>query len=1242
MLINDNKEDRKKIKCDQSMRKAGNNRFRGWKRLLLFIAGGILSAMAVFMIMVGTQSSVSSAVEQLVLITNSGEELPANEIKVMDEAQVYVKNYTDNSGVDIYYKFYDSKLNDTSGLDLSSNGEKYIMNSGITLSKTEEGSGSRYLYIHEKSATKNIISSFKVTFYQELPGVLSTPATSDVEMTALRVGDTISFASSGNIYYTLDGSEPNLIRDSDGSIRINGENFRLGNAQMKMMEKGNTITVTEDWLASDTKTIRLIAYKNGYDLGNVNIFRFKIIMDQAQAPTIKPVTTAEQPIVVESGTTASLATTTEDGVILYTVNGKVPTYTVEQAGDVYQVVPGSDSYIYTKPINIEGEPDEEIEITALTVKINTATGVVIMKDSEPVQFIYKITARGIAESPEVSPKAGTELALNSKVYLNTKTTNGTILYTLDGTAPDYEVVKEGTVYKTVAKGTTKIYGETTSYIEIKEPQAQAGQTVLIQAKTVKIDTTTGEKSLDDSLVVQFSYQITEAEMVAEPTATPATKADDPVIVSKGDKITLNSTTVGAKIYYTLDGTSPYIKADGTLSSSTKLYDSSQAVVVPDGTGFLTVTVVAVKEGLKDSETAQFIYQYPGTVAPPYVSPAEGTVSVNTEITLGSLDENARIYYTLDGSEPNALNGRIYSEPILLTQDTIIKAVCVVDGISSAVKTFTFYVAAELLPPSPSIASGAVLTSGTTIQLTAQKGAQIYYTTDGSSPKLEGAMVGNTVTLTGKAGDTVTVITYAKGSNFSDSQTVTYVYTISNYENGIKINPEPGKKVKEGDIITMETDVTDGKIYYAVGGKSPTSNGLSGTKVTVGESGEDEKFTLKATVVPNGSGFTSAIATYIYEYMEKPIAPKASIPNGAILLEEQEIVLTADAGDIYYTVDDSEPTNKSDLYTEPILVTNDTTIKAITMSQEGAESDVATFGYKFAQQTSAPVFSVKGGEVEEGTTLTITSETPNAVIYYTTDGQIPNLDNTKNLFIYSGAITLNKPVNIKAVAVKDKMMNSEVTSAIYTVKEPEVIVVDEEMQEDAVRESNGRLMSRRSYLGDSNELAYSDLVLRSPATGVVISAPEGAIPAETMVEVEETVVDNALSRAVETGVGEEYGAIASYEISLVAGEEKQQPVGQVEIGIPIPQKYSNSAISIAYVDEDGNVELHETRRNGNMAYAYVTHFSRYCIVAPVNFEQVETGMSIGKIVISVGVALFVAGYLLIRSGRKKEKDSILDN
>lgn len=64
----------------------------------------------------------------------------------------------------------------------------------------------------------------------------------------------------------------------------------------------------------------------------------------------------------------------------------------------------------------------------------------------------------------------------------------------------------------------------------------------------------------------------------------------------------------------------------------------------------------------------------------------------------------------------------------------------------------------------------------------------------------------------------------------------------------------------------------------------------------------------------------------------------------------EVALTTstDGATIYYTLDDTEPTTESTLYSAPIVINADTTIKAFAVSSDLENSDVATFSYTVLQ------------------------------------------------------------------------------------------------------------------------------------------------------------------------------------------------------------------------------------------------------------------------------------------------------
>ena len=77
--------------------------------------------------------------------------------------------------------------------------------------------------------------------------------------------------------------------------------------------------------------------------------------------------------------------------------------------------------------------------------------------------------------------------------------------------------------------------------------------------------------------------------------------------------------------------------------------------------------------------------------------------------------------------------------------------------------------------------------------------------------------------------------------------------------------------------------------------------------------------------------------------------------------------------------------------------------------------------------SAPIFSPAGGTYTTAQTVSISSSTSGAAIYYTTDGSTPSSSSTP----YTGAITISETTTIKAIAIKDET-NSSVATATYTI------------------------------------------------------------------------------------------------------------------------------------------------------------------------------------------------------------------
>ena len=126
--------------------------------------------------------------------------------------------------------------------------------------------------------------------------------------------------------------------------------------------------------------------------------------------------------------------------------------------------------------------------------------------------------------------------------------------------------------------------------------------------------------------------------------------------------------------------------------------------------------------------------------------------------------------------------------------------------------------------------------------------------------------------------------------------------------------------------------------------------------------------------------------------------------------------------IYYTTNGDTPSTSSSEYSGPFSVTTTTTVKAIATHAGYYDSEIATL---LITQVATPTIQDNGSNA-----ISITSATEGATIYYTTDGSTPNTSST----VYTEPLTENvSNVTIKAIAVKENMITSEVGSGSVTLR-----------------------------------------------------------------------------------------------------------------------------------------------------------------------------------------------------------------
>jgi len=173
-------------------------------------------------------------------------------------------------------------------------------------------------------------------------------------------------------------------------------------------------------------------------------------------------------------------------------------------------------------------------------------------------------------------------------------------------------------------------------------------------------------------------------------------------------------------------------------------------------------------------------------------------------------------------------------------------------------------------------------------------------------------------------------------------------------------------------------------------------------------------------------------TYIAEYYPKVATPTFS-PQAGSYSSSQNVALSCstNGATIRYTLDDSEPSSSSTLYSSPISVGVTTTVKAKAFAGGKADSDTASATYTISIPPSivaTPTFSPPAGSYSSSQNVELSCSTAGASIRYTTDSSEPSSSSS----VYSGQILVSDTITIKAEAFKNGMADSDTATATYTI------------------------------------------------------------------------------------------------------------------------------------------------------------------------------------------------------------------
>ena len=789
---------------------------------------------------------------------------------------------------------------------------------------------------------------------------------------------------------------------------------------------GSTPTTSSKWYngpitVSASETFQAITWSSTTNVSPVSSASYTI------AP---PGTTATPLYSLANGTytsaqTVTISDATAGAAIYYTTNGSTPTaQSTLYTGPISLSAPGSSTFeaIALAP----GDSLSAVANAAYTISLTTATPVasvapgtyptaqsITLTDATPGAVIYyTINGAGPTTSSPVY-SAPITLSTNSYIMARAYTTNyvqsaaATFTYSFMASLPVISL-PSGTYSsaQTVALSSSTpgagFYYTTNGSTPTTSSSWYNGPVTVSASETFQAITWSSNTNV--SPVSSATYTIAPPAATATPLYSLANGT-----YTSAQTVTISDATAGAAIYYTTNGSTP--------TAQSTLYTGPISLSAP---GSSTFEAIALAPGDSLSAVANAAYTISLTTATPVASVAPGTYPTAQSITLTDATPGAVIYYTINGGGPTT-SSPVYSAPITLSTNSYIMArAYTTNYVQSAAATFTYSFMAS--PPVISLPSGTYSSAQTVALSSSTPGAGFYYTTNGSTPTTSSSWYNGPVTVS--ANETFQAITWSSNTNVSPVSSATYTIQLP--------APAPTFSPAAGTYTTNQTasiscSNANAVIYYTTNGSTPTtSSAIYSGPLTV-----SSNETLSAmALAPGGSDSPVSQAQYT-------ITPPAAAPVYSLAAGDYTTVQTVALSDatpgatIYYTTDGSTPTSQSLPYTGPITVSASTSFAAAALAPGGSLSPVTKAWYTIILPTAMPVISPASGTYNTIQSVTLSTPTPGATIYYTLDGTYP----TTSSPVYSGPITATTNTAIIALATAPNYSTSSGARANYTIVAP---------------------------------------------------------------------------------------------------------------------------------------------------------------------------------------------------------------
>ncbi len=571
--------------------------------------------------------------------------------------------------------------------------------------------------------------------------------------------------------------------------------------------------------------------------------------------------------IFNSSVTVILKSKTKDAKIYYTINDGIPS----SASTLYDSL-NPPVYNY------------KVTVKAIAIKAGFTNSDILTKTYIPYN------APPIASLPTSNIVNGSKFTDSVFLMLSSTQTGGiTIYYTLDGTNPDTST-------------TRKVF--------------PPGGLQLTNTTNIKAITTL--KDFQSSPIFSAIYYL-----------TPNTPLFTPTTNNFPDSISVNiySTTSGATIFYTLDGTYP-LDANHIKTTSANPFPLPFTLKSTQ-----TLIAVAVKGNEVSQQGTKFytLDQVATLNVPKAPNDTSFTTTFSFQIT--HIDTSAQIYYAYDTMATPTSGGIFYDKkPLTINLTTRLKSWAKKANIISPIiqRTYIKGLAAKLAAPDVNPGDTSFIDSLQIILSHADAQAKIYYLADSTGTLSSGSpyIAGFKLVFH----QTTTLRAWAiKGTDTSIIVRRTFTFApMTQLPTPVAI---PGQSLFSDtlNVKLIEPLMKDSipRIYYTLNGDIPNTSTLQykqGQSIKL-----DASVNLKAIAILSGYKNSKMLSE---TYTLTPDTPHAS-PSGGHYISAVQVTLSSkpSKASIYYTLDGSVPipgvVGKGILYdNKPFRISNSNTLKAV--------------------------------------------------------------------------------------------------------------------------------------------------------------------------------------------------------------------------------------------------------------------------------------------------------------------------